>query len=623
MKLSLCPQRDFPEIIIPLKEVTTIGTRHVLPEQLYTKSINGQVYSDIPYTAAIILEGEQSPSRVNVYINGENVKSNVENWNAFTFVDEKCLRGDVFRDYYGYIRIEIESFGDSPECEPRRYLSDYIVVMFKATPVNLSIQRMAEYVYQQHKHFLWKNNVLPFGNVQLTDHEEKSLDTLIAILQSVIRVFEHNMAFFRTNPHTKAETTFRVDDFSKLQTITPQTLQYIAQHPDELTPSDTETGVHYNKQHFYPRHTLITNKERIRDTYENKAILGFIHEITLQTGQLIEKIDKFLSICHEESRITGGYISSAAYILHTTRYSLKTKRDELRLLKDALTEAYWIYKKFLPVEDSPVTELPMPTAIFMSIAPYRQIYDVMVQWFQHGIYDFSGEEFLLPLLINNQLYEYYALFKIAEAIKANGYLLDINQCRRYLYSVGHSNYCDTEHINTFVFTKADNATITLYFQPVVWGHNYSDVISNGISLRRSTSLSIDCNSGNNRKTRNVRPAYYIPDYILKCSDSESEAYIIVDAKLSTYETVKSYQVENLAYKYQFSIHPTSARSKILGVMILYGKSVSMRCELESIHDLYHAPNVPDFWLTSLTESDSVTSAEQMITLTKLLSLLHM
>lgn len=622
MKLSLYPQRDFSEITLPLQEATIVGTRRVLPEQLYTKSINGQVYSDIPYTAAIILEGEQSPSRVNVYINGENVKTNIENWAAFTFVDEQRPRGDVFRDYYGYIRIEIELFGDSPESDPRRYLSDYIVVMFKATPVNLSIQRMAEYVYQQHKHFLWKNNVLPFGNVQLIDHEEKSLDTLIAILQSVVRVFEHNLAFFRTNPQTKAETTFRVDDFSKLQTITPQTLQYIVQHPDELTPTNVETGIHYNRQHFYPRNTLVTNKERIRDVYENKAILGFIHEIVLQTGQLIEKIDKFLSICHEESRITGGYISSAAYILHTTRYNLQTKRDELLLLKDALTEAYWIYRKILPVEDMPVTELPMPTAVFMSIAPYRQIYDVMVRWFQHGIYDFSGEEFLLPLLINNQLYEYYTLFKLAEAIEANGYLLDINQCRSYRYSVGHRNYHDTEHINTFVFTKADNTTITLYFQPVVWGHNYSDATSNEIKLRRSTSLSVDFNSDNNRKAKNIKPAYYIPDYVLKSSSVDGETYIIADAKLSSYDIVKGYQVENLAYKYQFSIQPTSERSKILGVMILYGKSVFRHCEIESIHDIYHAPNVPDLWLASLTESDGVTSADQIKTLSKIISLLH-
>lgn len=625
MKLSLCPKRDFPEIVLPLREVATIGTRHIQAEELYTRSISGQVYSDIPYTAALILEGEIPPSGVNVYINGEHVKTYgvlTEHRYAISFVADQYPRSDIFRDCYGYIRLEVELLWDNEDHESQSYVTDYLVVMLKATSLNRSIQSMAEYVYRQHRHFLWRDKNLPFGNVQLNPHEEKSLDTLIAIIKSALRVFEHNMAFFRTNPHTKADTTYRVDDFSKLQAITPETLQYMAQHPEELAPTNVETGIHYDKRHFYPRHTLIANKQRVRDTYENQAVLGFAHEMALQTRVLIEKIDRFLSANNEENRIASGYISSATYILQTTKHNLLAKKNELLLLTDALTETYWIYKKFLPVDDKPVTELPMPTAVFMSLSPYRQIYDVMVQWFTYGIYDFSGEEFLLPLLINNQLYEYYNLFKLAEALEFSGYQIDNELCKRHLYAVGHEGYRDTEHINTFVFTKNDSPTITLYFQPVIWGHNFSDSVSNGIALRRTTSLSIDHrNSHEARSLRSVSRAIYTPDYVLKCSTESGDRYLIADAKLSTYETVKSFQVEELAYKYQFSIQPATENGVLLGVLILYGKSVYKRCELESVHDLYHAPNTPDLWLTSLTESEQVTGAEQMTTLSKIVSMI--
>ena len=625
MKLSLCPRRDFSEITLSLREVATIGTRHIQAEELYTKNISGQVYSDIPYTAAIILEGETPPSRVNVYINGDHVKTYgvlTEQRFAINFVADQYPRGDVFRDCYGYIRLEIELLWENEDHESKSYVTDYLAVMLKATSLNKSIQSMAEYVYRQHRHFLWRDKNRPYGNVQLSPHKERSLDALIAIIKNVLRVFEHNMAYFRTNPHTKADTTYRVDDFAKLQAITPQTLQYMAQHPDELTPTNIETGIHYDNQHYFPRHTLITNKQRVRNTYENQAVLGFVHELAIQTSALIEKIDHFLLVSNEESRISNGYISSATYILQTTKHNLLTKKKDLLLLTDALTETYWIYKKFLLVDDMPVTELPMPTAVFMSLSPYRQIFDVMVQWFTHGIYDFASEEFLLPLLINNQLYEYYNLFKLAEAIEANGYRIDNDLCRRHLYSVTHENYRDTEHINTFVFTKNDSPTITLYFHPVIWGHNYSDLVNNGIALRRTTSLSIDHrNSQETRSLKSVGRAYYTPDYILKSSRGNCDTYCIVDAKLSTYETVKSYQVEEIAYKYQFSIQPSADTSVLLGVLILYGKSVNKRCELESIHDLYHAPNTPDLWLTSLTESDQVTATEQIATLSKLVSLL--
>ena len=627
MKLSLCPKRDFPEITISLREVATIGTRHIQAEELYTKSISGQVYSDIPYAAALILERETPPSRVNVYINGDHVKSygvlNEQRF-AINFIADQYPRGDIFRDCYGYIRLEVELLWDTEDRESQSYVTDYLVVMLKATSLNRSIQSMAEYVYRQHRHFLWRDKNLPYGNVQLSSHEEKSLDTLVAIVKTILRVFEHNMAFFRTNPHTKAETTYRVDDFSRLQAITSQTLQYMVQHPDELTPTDIETGIHYDNRHYLPRHTLIANKQRVRDTYENRAVLGFIHEVALETRRLIEKIDHFLLASNEENRTTSGYISSTTYILQTTKHNLLEKKNELLLLTDALTETYWIYKKFLSVDDITVSDLPMPTAVFMSLSPYRQIYDVMVQWFTHGVYDFSGEEFLLPLLINNQLYEYYNLFKLAEAIETNGYQIDNSLCKRHLYAVSHDNYRDTEHINTFVFTKNDSPTITLYFQPVIWGHNYSEPVSNGIALRRTTSLSIDrCNNQEVRSLKNVGRAYtyYTPDYVLKCSGDKGDTYLLVDAKLSTYETVKSYQIEELTYKYLFSIHPSADNSVLLGVLILYGKSVYKKSELESVHDLYSPVNTPDLWLTSITESEKVSPSEQMATLSKVVAML--
>lgn len=627
MTVGLRPQRDFPEIMLPLREIAAIGTRHIQADELYTKSISGQVYADIPYDAALILEEDILPSRVNVYVNGDHVESHgVLNGQRFTlnFIADQYPRGDIFRDCYGYIRMEVELLWDTEDRESQSYVTDYLVVMLRATSLNRSIQRMAEYVYRQHRYFLWRDKNRPYGNVQLSSHEEKSLDTLVAIVKTILRVYEHNTAFFRTNPHTKAETTYRIDDFSKLQAITSQTLRYMVQHPDELTPTDIETGIHCDNCHYLPRHTLIANKQRVRDTYENQAVLGFIHEIALETRRLIERIDYFLLASNEENPTTNGYISSATYILQTTRHNLLEKKNELLLLNDALTETYWVYKKLLQIDDIPVSEPPKPTAVFMSLSPYRQIYDVMIRWFTHGVYDFSGEEFLLPLLINNQLYEYYNLFKLAEAIETNGYQIDSTLCKRHLYAVGHENYRDTEHINTFVFSKNDSPTITLYFQPVIWGYNYSESVNNGIALRRTTSLSFDRH--NNQAVRSLKivgrsSTYYTPDYVLKCSGSDADTYLIVDAKLSPYDSVIRYQVEELAYKYLFSIQPSTENSVLLGVLILYGKNVNKKCELESVHDLYHAINTPDLWLTSLTESEQITASEQMATLSRVIAMI--
>ena len=95
----------------------------------------------------------------------------------------------------------------------------------------------------------------------------------------------------------------------------------------------------------------------------------------------------------------------------------------------------------------------------------------------------------------------------------------------------------------------------------------------------------------------------------------------MDAKLSPYDSVIRYQVEELAYKYLFSIQPSTENSVLLGVLILYGKNVNKKCELESVHDLYHAINTPDLWLTSLTESEQITASEQMATLSRVIAMI--
>ena len=164
----------------------------------------------------------------------------------------------------------------------------------------------------------------------------------------------------------------------------------------------------------------------------------------------------------------------------------------------------------------------------------------------------------------------------------------------------------------------------MYFQPVIWGYNYSESVNNGIALRRTTSLSFDRH--NNQAVRSLKivgrsSTYYTPDYVLKCSGSDADTYLIVDAKLSPYDSVIRYQVEELAYKYLFSIQPSTENSVLLGVLILYGKNVNKKCELESVHDLYHAINTPDLWLTSLTESEQITASEQMATLSRVIAMI--
>ena len=563
------------------------------------------VYSDVPYVAKIYWGETIIPPVINIYMNGEIIEYSIaeiaDQYTMIKFTSESNQLGNIFRDCYGYVQIAIEcAWGQDNNLE---FYTDYIGVMLRSSKTNDALQKMAEYVYKMHQHFMWKRNMLPSGLVQLSQSEEKSLDAQVELIKLVIRVFEHNISFFKTNPYTKADYSYQIADYSKLRQITHKTSQYIAQHPDELAPADIFTGIVYQHQDYYPRKTLVLNTEQRRNNYENRAILGFLHSVVITVADISKRISNYLQIQQDTSPTVDGYISSTVFILQTSRHRLENKHMEIMRLQSLLHDLYLTYKSFFPIDDTPLVNIPDATAVFRTSSQYRQIYDVMVKWFAFGCYDFSGEYFLLPLLVNHQLYEYYVLYKLAASIEAQDFQYITNESSNFKYPVRFSKYKAVEHLNTFVFRSSYNATITLYFQPVIWGQQYSNTVRNGISLRRTTTLSID---HSNRSSN----AFYTPDYILKYQSNDVERYIIADAKLQSYSSVWSRQIENLAFKYQFSIKPSTKASNLVGVMVFYGKSVDIPGKLSQVHDIYTDNNPPLFWTTSLTERESCSSTSQ-------------
>lgn len=216
---------------------------------------------------------------------------------------------------------------------------------------------------------------------------------------------------------------------------------------------------------------------------------------------------------------------------------------------------------------------------------------------------------MLPLMVNHLLYEYYVLFKLAEGIEQKGYVFNSKQSKNFHYPVTDPRYYAVDHYNTFVFENSSNEQIVLYYQPVVWGQRYSDALGNGISLRRSTSLSL--NHEKETVPFKTRNAFYTPDYIIKTKVENNERYLIIDAKLQSYTSVWNGQIEKLAFKYQFSIQPARDNSTLLGVIITYGKSVDRSSSLELVHDIYASDKTPSFWIASLTEGEACGPDKQM------------
>ena len=143
-----------------------------------------------------------------------------------------------------------------------------------------------------------------------------------------------------------------------------------------------------------------------------------------------------------------------------------------------------------------------------------------------------------------------------------------------LYGVRNRYFSDTKYNNTFVFTKQETK-LTLFFQPVIFGN---DSTINGISLFRNTSTNAQ------QDVRKKGGYIYTPDYLIKIEKNGITNYIILDAKFSTTENIRIHQLQELVYKYLFSISPLYENESISGLYILCGKTSGDDKE-DIVHDL--------------------------------------
>ncbi|MCD8354351.1 MAG: hypothetical protein LUC47_08585, partial [Clostridiales bacterium] len=205
--------------------------------------------------------------------------------------------------------------------------------------------------------------------------------------------------------------------------------------------------------------------------------------------------------------------------------------------------------------------------IFLSVPQYNRIFVQIHKWFTFGIYEFASEKYMLSLVKVSSLYENYLLVKMIAYFQSRGYLLV--EDKRCVYPVKSTwQYKNTDCKNTFVFKNETNC-ITLYYQPVIYDSNRSDI--NGIQLMRNNSLPFF--SGNENMNQ-VGGHYYSPDYVIKVENNSASRYLILDAKFSDLQNVKRYYVKDLAFKYLFSISPIQQSNTVVGLCIIYGKCKS-------------------------------------------------
>ncbi len=470
----------------------------------------------------------------------------------------------LFFDYFGTVCIKLEIHG-------KIYSSKSIAVMVNDNCKGRSLLKMVEYISANSRSFLYNETEFTLLGNEFTHYNNISIATKIQLLNEIKDIYRQSYRYLQNNPYTKLHKEEKIVPFAKVATFNPCTVQYIATHTDELDAVNYNTGIQYNKQFYQPVRTKAVLNVYSYDTYENNILLGFLVTIVVDITKTINLLKKKYNI-RNRSAAPVGYIDSMYEIYQSTIATIANNIDTLTVLKDEYQKLYLYYLHLFNFKTTPVTNTPIFTPVFRSVNAYRQLYCIIHKWFTCNSSEFSHEDLVLSFISSSKIYEYYCLVKILNHINS-AYNFKIQNFYNVCYTVKSKFNFNTKYNNTFIFQNND-VKLTVYFQPVISGN---DLAENEIGLFRNTSTTV-------KNDLNDRGYVYTPDYIIKKEYKSICQYFILDAKFSTADTIRQQQLQELVYKYLFSISTINSDDMVKGLYIICGKSSDADAE-STVHDL--------------------------------------
>lgn len=523
------------------------------------------VYSDSEYKIQLFGDEDRQKNilQVRLYVNDDYIPS--------VFYEGKIvIQGNerkMFHSCFGFAKITLEIRYKDGERET--LFSDYLSILFREGYLSNKVDAMYDYIFENERNLLYKNEqTIATSSFSGSDRTDSVLAKL-NLAEETARFYENNFGYFKSNSRFKVKETHSVEGIEKLQKMTPETLTYIAMHPEELQPMVGASGIRIDCKNYYPKKAMIPVQNISTDIYENQIIVGFLSTIIDDLSDISKKLNNLVSRIPDQSSTDGPYVHSATLILKKTEKTLREKVEKANVLLNKFETLRNLYQAVLNVSRLDVNNPPKPTAVFLSVPNYNMIFTSICKWFNYGEFDVSEEAFMLSFVNLSSLYELFALCRIINDLCDMGYVME--KSTKHTYVVNDTAlYKNSDCINTFIFTKADE-TLSLYYQPVIYqGGNRN----NRTGLYRNTSISY----GEEGRIGN----YFTPDFIIKRNKNGVSTYDILDAKFMNRDNATR-KVPELSYKYLFAISENEPADSIQGLYVLYGRP-DLEDRAKSIYD---------------------------------------
>ena len=558
MKLLIIDKYNKNEISVPLLEKVN-SDLEFYKDYIFVE--NGT------YSVKVDFETESGISEVYLFLGDICVNIQYDEIENIACLDNKR----IFEDCFDAISIKIDVLyydGNEKVLEtPNLY-----VAIKKITCQY--VQRMFKDIEDNYQGIL--NTFYSAGRkrIGITKSEVRGFKDTISLLSIIYTTLREVYPMFQQSINKTLSEQYKYSKSANVNKLDNQAINWIITHPEYVNQSVTPTSICIKQKYYSVDQINFLDKKESCETYENRAVLGFINTILqyinekcLELENIIKEFDTKIPYAEIEKLPQDydlGYKSVLFYYKELLRI-LKNYNESFGALFDAYLSCLKCTSDFL-------TSVPRYTFIFRQQYHYRRCFDSMVLWCETGNCNLQSIGSFLRLKKLSRMFEYYTLLKLKEAIIKNDFK-PYDEPKYLMYENVRKD--DINNFYSYIY-KNGQTVVSLYYEPYI----YTDKIKHGIDLY-STGYHFSKILKENRIRINN---YWTPDFVLKFENSGKVLYFILDSKFSSYLSVQRYHIAELVNKYILGIASTNEYySKIAGVWAIYpsekGESLSLKKNL--------------------------------------------
>lgn len=439
--------------------------------------------------------------------------------NLLTFTNNSVItnqKSRFFEDYFGYLKIEINSFEFN----------------FEVRIQKLQVPELEEILI-----YLWNQNPIIFDNFfskssinsKLNDNKQNLnySSKFVNIFEEYYNFFKNKYNIFKTLPHNVLRVKNNIKEY-ELADISNNSIDWLINNLDELhidyAFKNEPNSIQINNN--YGIIDKILTEEKIQDfnIYENQIILGSFDFVLLEITKIKYVIKENLTT--KQNYQKGFYSINEFKIIPFLK--LKDDLDKIESKLKALQRNY--FKIFINAKSK--NSFPKLTPVFSTKRHYTEAYN-KIKLIRDININLDGELHLLNIKKLSSLYERFNLFVLLNSILEKN-PINIEQ---------ENIKIDSNTSQEFNF-EFKNLKISLYYD------NYMSNLINHTGLQR------------------ISKGYYRPDYIIKLTTQKNTKFCILDSKYSFEKTVKSEHLNNCIKKYILDIGITGFSSNKVEELIL-------------------------------------------------------